>query len=41
MSFAGPTGGLQVTGPAGVIHRLGWSQSRYAPAAKPMSLRGS
>ena len=41
MSFAGPTGGLQVTGPAGVIHRLGWPQSRYAPAAKPMSLRGS
>ena len=33
MSFAGPTGGLQVTGPGEV--------SRYAPAAKPMSLRGS
>ena len=28
MSFVPPSaGGLQVTGPAGVIHRLGWPQS--------------
>jgi hypothetical protein len=27
MSFAGPTGGLQVTGPGEVIHRLAWPQS--------------
>jgi hypothetical protein len=27
MSFAGPTGGLQVTGPGEVIHRLAWPQN--------------